>query len=164
MTITAANTVSETINAGYGDWCHHSDVRQCKRNHHYNKQCSRLSNINRRYSHRNSFNRRWKRHSDLHSIVGQCRCAERWVTGTDTLAGIGADLRALTATVGSTDNISGFETIRVTNALGGDLTTTNVQASGISTVRLDGAAAARTITMESGAIGRLICERQPVAM
>ena len=54
--------------------------------------------------------------------------------------GISADLIALTNVAGSTDNVSGFETIRVSNALGGNLTTANVQA-GIATVELDAAAA-----------------------
>ena len=70
--------------------------------------------------------------------------------GTDTLAGISANLVALTAVVGSTDNISNFETIRVTNALGGNLNATNVQATGINTVRLDSTANGRTITYEAG--------------
>lgn len=70
--------------------------------------------------------------------------------GTDTLAGISANLVALTAVAGSTDNISGFETVRVTDALGANLTLANVQA-GINTVRLDSTAAGRTITFEAGA-------------
>ena len=66
--------------------------------------------------------------------------------GTDTLAGLSANLRALTS---ASTNISNFETVRVTDALGGDLTVANVQA-GIDTVRIDTSAAGRTITFEAG--------------
>lgn len=68
--------------------------------------------------------------------------------GTDTLAGVSADLTALTVTSGNA-NISNFETVRVTNALGANLTVANIQA-GIDTLRLDGTAA-QTITFEAGA-------------
>jgi len=70
--------------------------------------------------------------------------------GSDTLIGISADLVALTNVAGSTDNISGFEAVRVSDALGANLTLANIQA-GIDSVRLDSTAAARTITFEAGA-------------
>jgi Ca2+-binding RTX toxin-like protein len=68
--------------------------------------------------------------------------------GTDTLVGVSADLVGLT--VPTTATITGFEQITVSNALGGNLTTANVQA-GIQVVTLAAALAAdRTITMEAG--------------
>jgi hypothetical protein len=71
-------------------------------------------------------------------------------TGTDTLVGISADTVALTRLTAATDNIDGFETLRITDALGANLTMASVQ-DGITTLRLDAAAANRTVTMEAGA-------------
>ena len=66
--------------------------------------------------------------------------------GTDAVAGISADLLALTVA----NNLSNFETVRVTDALGGNITLATIQ-SGIDTLRLDTAtAAARTATFEAG--------------
>jgi len=66
--------------------------------------------------------------------------------GTDTLAGLSANLVGLTST---STNVSNFETVRVTNALGANLTVANVQA-GLTTVRLDLGGTNRTITHEAG--------------
>ncbi|RIZ67275.1 MAG: hypothetical protein D0531_00190 [Methylococcales bacterium] len=50
----------------------------------------------------------------------------------------------------TTTKISGIETLKLTDALGGDLTTANLQA-GINTVNLTlGAGAARTLTLDAG--------------
>ena len=69
--------------------------------------------------------------------------------GTDTLVfGTSADGTGYTAP--TTATISGFETIKFTNAIAADLTTATVQA-GINTVDLNGGTAAQSIVMESGA-------------
>ena len=66
--------------------------------------------------------------------------------GTDAVAGISADLLALTVA----NNLSNFETVRVTDALGGNITLSTIQ-SGIDTLRLDTATTAgRTATFEAG--------------
>ena len=65
--------------------------------------------------------------------------------GTDTVAGISADLGPYHA-----NNLSNFETVRVTDALAGNITLATIQ-SGIDTLRLDTATgAARTATFEAG--------------
>ncbi len=66
--------------------------------------------------------------------------------GTDTLAGVSANLVGLTS---ASTNVSNFETVRVTDALGANMTVANVQA-GLTTVRLDAGGTARTITHEAG--------------
>ena len=68
--------------------------------------------------------------------------------GTDAIVGISADLVALA--VPATATISNFETITVSDALGGALTTANVQA-GITTVNLAAGSGTQTLTMEAGA-------------
>jgi len=68
--------------------------------------------------------------------------------GTDILQSTSALLTGYTAP--STATISNFETLKVSDALGANLTTKNVQA-GIATVVLDAALAAnRTVTFEAG--------------
>jgi Ca2+-binding RTX toxin-like protein len=69
--------------------------------------------------------------------------------GADTLMGISANVIALRTTAGN-DNVDGFETVRVSNALGGDLVMANVQ-DGLTTLRLDAGGTSRTVTMEAGA-------------
>jgi hypothetical protein len=69
--------------------------------------------------------------------------------GTDTLAGLSADIIALTTTTAAVTNISNFETVRVTDNLGGAITLASVQA-GIDTLRLDGSVGG-TVTFEAGA-------------
>jgi Ca2+-binding RTX toxin-like protein len=64
--------------------------------------------------------------------------------GTDTLVALSADLSGQTYT-----KVSGFETIKVSDALGGTLTLANIQA-GINTVELASTANGRTITFEAG--------------
>jgi Ca2+-binding RTX toxin-like protein len=70
--------------------------------------------------------------------------------GADTLMGISANVVALTSATAATDNIDGFETLRISNALGADLTMANVQ-DGLTTLRLDAGQTNRTVTMEAGA-------------
>ena len=70
--------------------------------------------------------------------------------GTDTLMAISANAVALTSATAATDLIDGFETLRISDALGGDLTMANVQ-DGLSTLRLDAGGTNRTVTMEAGA-------------
>jgi hypothetical protein len=68
--------------------------------------------------------------------------------GTDILMSTSALLVAYTKP--ATTTVNNFETLRVSDALGGNLTAANVQ-TGISTVVMDAAlAAARTITLEAG--------------
>jgi Ca2+-binding RTX toxin-like protein len=68
--------------------------------------------------------------------------------GTDTLIVASAD--AVAYTTPTTTKVSGFETLRLSTALSGDLTVATIQ-SGISTLTLAaGAGAARTVTMEAG--------------
>ena len=65
----------------------------------------------------------------------------------DTLVGISADLVALTLQTPVT--ITGFERVQVSNALGGALTTANIQA-GIERVNLAAATGGNKVTFEAG--------------
>jgi len=70
--------------------------------------------------------------------------------GTDTLMGVSANVTALTRATAANDNIDGFESLRISDALGGNLTMANVQ-DGLTTLRLDAGGTNRTVTMEAGA-------------
>jgi len=65
--------------------------------------------------------------------------------GVDTLVAVSADLAGQTYT-----NVSGFERLTVSNNLGGNLATANIQA-GIERVNLAGQTGGNTITFEAGA-------------
>jgi len=74
--------------------------------------------------------------------------------GTDTLVGLRAELQALTNTATKASVITGFETIRMSDVLTATtLTTSSVQATGITTVDLDaGMNANGTVYMGPGTV------------
>jgi S-layer protein len=76
--------------------------------------------------------------------------------GTDTLVGTDANIRGLTSTA-TTSNVTNFEAVQITAALGGNLDVSNVQEDGITTVTIASAttnilSADRTITGEAGSL------------
>jgi len=73
--------------------------------------------------------------------------------GTDTLATTSALIAGGAYTASTTaPTITNFETLKLTTALAGALTVSNVQATGITTVDLDAGSGGQTLTMAAGAM------------